>query len=423
MSSNEKGTETSKPQKNSYNSNTKNKVYKKQPQNTTKKNQNKNLKKNNGFSVIRGNKGEIQKKKLVALCVTLVVILSVLIFTLTSPTGPIERITNGLETMGSGDFSDALSGTKTISFQSKNNKAYVLTNSHLCGYTLSGKNFLQVQHNFSNPVLDVSEERTLIYNRESNKFIVANNSGIVFEENLENSIYCGDISYNGSVAFACESASYSAQILVFNNNMKQYYTWYLADGLVSDIAVSNNGKYVAVAVLKVQNGVFLTQIYCLKTDEKEPIFIKELNDETVLNIESVSSSKFAYTSNKKVSFLEWKTGEEVNKNNFNAPSYFSNVSNYYLALYGETNHSDIVLFNSSGEVKHQFEFNGIIDDVSVFDKYVFILSGNKVTFFDFYDSKKETINLDGKVDSILGIKEGVLTLNNVNMKVVNIKNN
>ena len=81
------------------------------------------------------------------------------------------------------------------------------------------------------------------------------------------------------------------------------------------------------------------------------------------------------------------------------------------------------MFNSSGEVKHQFEFNGIIDDVSVFDKYVFILSGNKVTFFDFYDSKKETINLDGKVDSILGIKEGVLTLNNVNMKVVNIKNN
>ena len=84
---------------------------------------------------------------------------------------------------------------------------------------------------------------------------------------------------------------------------------------------------------------------------------------------------------------------------------------------------NIVLFNSSGEIKHQFEFNGIIDDISVFDKYVFVLSGNKVTFFDFYNKQKETVNLDGKVDYILGIKGGFLTLNNVNMKVFPIENN
>lgn len=410
-------------QKNVYSKNDRTTVYKKENHISKKPAPNRECKRSNGFSVIYGKKGEIEKKNLITICITFIVVLSILIFCLTSPTGPIERITNAFEVMGSGEYPAILSGTKVLAFKTVKDKAFALTNSHLCGYTFSGKNFLQLQHNFSNPVLDISNERTLVYNRESNKFIIANNSGIVFEQGLEQSILCADISYNGSVAFACESASYAAQILVFNKNMKQYYTWYLADGLVSDIAVSNNGDYVAVAVLKVKNGAFLSQIYCLDTDEKEPVFTKELVGETVLKIESVSSSKFAYTSDKKVAFIEWKSGEDVNKNSFGAPAYFKNISDYYLALYGEANHSDIVLFNSLGEVKHQFEFNGIIDDVSVYDENIFVLSSNKVTYFNFYNTVKETLNLEGNADFILGIEDGFLALNNINMNFVPIEPN
>ncbi len=370
------------------------------------------------FSVIYGKKGEIKKKNLITICVSFIIILSILIFCLTSPTGPIERITNSFETFGSGEFSTLLSGIQPLAFQTVNNKAFVLTNSHLCGYTLTGKNFLQLQHNFSNPVLDVSEERTLLYNRESNRILIANNSGLIFDQNLEKSVFCGDISYNGSVAFACESASYSAQILVFDKNMKQYYTWYLADGLVSDIAISNNGKYVAVAVLKVKDGAFISNIYCLDTDEKEPIFTKELVGETVLRIESVSRSNFAFISDKMVSFVKWKNGEETKISDFGVPSYFNNISNYHLAIFGETNHSDIVLFNSSGEVKHKFEFNGIIDDISIFDKNIYVLSGNKITYFDFYNPERKTLNLDGSADYILGVNDGVVTLDNTTMNFV-----
>lgn len=378
--------------------------------------------KNTGFSVIYGKKGEIKKNRLITLCVSFITVFSILIFCFTSPTGPVERITNAFELMGSGEYPNILSGTKTFALQTVNNKAFALTNSHLCGFTFSGKSFLQLQHNFSNPVLDISSERTLLYNRESNKFIISNNSGVIFEQNLEQPIFCADISNNGCVAFACESASYSAQILVFDKNMKQFYTWYLADGLVSDVSVSNNGQYVAVAVLKVKNGEILSQIYCLSTDEKEPVFTKELADETVLQIESISSSNFVYTTDKKVSFVKWKTGEEVN-NTFSSPSYFKNISKFTLALFGEANHSDIVLFNSSGEIKHHFEFNGIIDDVSVFDNIIYILSGNKVTYFDFNNPDKKTINLSNSVDFILGAQNGFIKINNINIDFVTINTN
>ena len=393
-------------------------VRQSQPKTVRNNETNRNRKKPLTFSVIRGNKGEVEKKKLISICVSLVLILSVLIFFLTSPTGPVERITNAFEIMGGGNFPATLTGTKLLSFNTVDNKAFALTNSHLCGYTFSGKNFIQLQHGFSNPVLDLSKERALVYNRESNKILIANNSGLVFEQNLEKPVYCADISYNGSVAFACESASYSAQVLVFDKNMKQYYTWYLADGLISDIALSNNGKYVAVAVLKVKNGAFYSQIYCLDTDEKDPIYTKELADETVFKIESTSGSDFVYSSNKKVSFVKWKTGEIINTNGFGAPTYFNKVSKYYLALYGEANHSDIVLYNSSGEIKHQFEHNGIIDDISVFDDTVYILSSNKITCFDFKKTTEKTITLDNNVNNVLGVDGGALVVNNTTINFV-----
>ena len=377
-----------------------------------------NVKKNRSFSVIIGKKGELQKKRLVTLCVSFIVVASILIFCFSSPTGPIERITNAFALMGSGEFSDNFTGTKVLSLQTINNKAFALTNSHLCGYTSSGKSFLSLQHNFSKPVLEVAEERALVYNRESNKFIIANNSDLLFEQSVEQPIFCADISRNGSVAFVCDSASFSAQIVVFDKNMEQYYTWYLADGLISDIAISDNGKYVALAVLKVANGIFTTELYCLDTSEQEPLVVKKLSDETVYKIESVSSSNFVYTSDKRVAFLDWETGQAVSDNNLGAPAYFCNASDYYLTLYGETNHSDIVLYNDSGEIKHQFEYNGIIDDISVYNDNVFILSGNQVFYFDFLNQNKDSLTLESKPDYILGVEEGILTVNNTGLILI-----
>lgn len=378
-------------------------------------------KQNTGLSVINGKKNENQKKRLITICVSFIIIASILIFWLTSPTGPIERITNAFTIMGGGDYPAVLTGTKVVSLQNVNNKSFILTNSHLCGYNLSGKNFLLLQHNFSNPVLDVSQERTLIYNRESNRFIIANNSGPIFEESLDQSIFCADIADNGSVAFVSDSTSYSAQISIFDKNMKQYYSWYLADGLVSDISLSNNGKYIALAVLKVKDGVFSSEIYCLNTSEKDPIFIKKLEDETIFKIESVSSSNFVYVSDKKVNFVDWETGESSNKNIFESPSYFDKISDFYLALYGEANHSDVILYDDSGEVEHQFEYNGIIDGISIYDEKIYILSGNKITYWDFVDKNENIINLEGKSDFIIGIDDGVLSINNINIDFISVK--
>lgn len=373
----------------------------------------------NTFSVVKGNKPALQKKRLISVCVTFIVLLSVFIFCVTSPTGPIERITNAFSLIGGGELPTTLSGTNVLSFKNSNQKAYALTNSHLCGYTYSGKEFLEIQHGFSNPVLETSKERVLVYNRESNKFIIANNSNTVFEQTVDQTIFCADIADNGSVVFVTASPTYAAQITVYNKNMKQYYTWYLAEGLVTDITLSDNGRYIAVSTLNISGGLFVSKVYCLDTEEQEPIFTKELSDESVLTVESISSACFAYISNKNITFLNWKSGEKISDSSgFLSPSYFDIQDGYILTTFSEANRFDIVLYNKSGEKKHQLVFNGIIDDISVFDELIYILSGSQIHILDFSGDVKEIINLESKPDYILGVEKGIISINNISVDLI-----
>ena len=369
-----------------------------------------------GLSVIKGKKAENERKRLITFAVSLILVLSVIIFCVTAPTGPIEKIANAFTLLGSGDFPASISGGTAVTFKMVDNKSFVLTDSHISGFNSSGHKFFDYQHNFSSPVLNTSKERILVYNRESSGFIVANNTDVVFEKNLEKPIYCADIGYNGSVAFATKSDSYAAQILVFDKGMSQYFSWYLADGLVTDIALSNNGDNLAVSVLKVENGSFNSEIYCLDVDEKEPVFIKEIKGESVVELETVSSGNFVYVSDESTGFIGFDSSETVKVGVENISPYFFKTTKYgTLAVYSETANSKIFLFDSDGEIEESLEFNGLIDNIAVFDDGVFILNSNQIYVLDFTGKQTNVINLQRKPTFILGLDDGVLTTDNLHI--------
>ena len=374
------------------------------------------------FSVVLGNKQEVRKKRLITTAITFIIVLSVLVFCLTSPTGPIERITNAFALIGGGDFPADISGSETFAFKNYNEKSFVLSNSHLMGYTSKGNEFLNIQHNFSKPVLETSVERVLVYNRESNGFIVANNSNIVFEESLPNSIYCGAIGKNGSMAFVTSTPSYAAQVLVFNSSMKQYYSWYLADGLITDIALSNNGDYVVLSVLKVKNGIFASEIYCLDTDEETPVFVKEIKDESVVELEVISSGKFMYVSNEATAVVDFDSGEVTKVGDQNlSPAYFKSTGEGVLAVYSEAARSQIYVFDLGGDTEINFEYNGIIEDISFYDETFFVLSGNQITVLDNLGKEINVITLNQKPSFIVAVDEGgVLATDNLHINYCSV---
>ena len=114
------------------------------------------------WSIILGKKRAIRRKRISATLITFPLILFLVLFIFLTPTGPIEAITNSIAKFGGGKFPKQIVGGNTISLKSQNNTAFLLTDTHISGYTALGKELYEYQHDFSAPVLETSVARTLI---------------------------------------------------------------------------------------------------------------------------------------------------------------------------------------------------------------------------------------------------------------------
>ncbi len=380
---------------------------------------NKPEQKRKNLGVIKGGKETLLRRRLTTLLVLIIVVVSIVIVSAMSPTGIIEKITNSISVAGSGKFPITVSGSKVISVKTKGDKNFLLTDSHLSGYNQKGKTFVEYQHSFGSPVLETSAERCLVFNRESTGYSVSNNREKIREGNLKNAIYCGAISDSGTTAFATKSSGYAAEVVVFKKNMTQIFSWYLIEGFVSDIALSNDGKYIAVAVLKVKNGVFSSEITCFKVSEEEAIYTKTFDNSYVRKLETVNSRQFVAVTDNSVVFADFKKDiSSVPTETELSPSVIKQIDNTLLVVYSENSVARIVTYNPKGEVIYDFEYSGLIDDIAAEDDLVYILNSNKISILNTLGEVTETLSLSQIASNIVGNQKGVLVVDNMHLSLV-----
>lgn len=368
------------------------------------------------LGIILGKREEQRKKRLITYLVVLPFIMAILIFCLTTPTGPIEAITNGIATVGGGSFPKAVTGSKVLSLKTVENRAFLLTDTHIIGYTDSGKEMFQHQHNFSSPVLEASSTRTLVYNRESTDYVVHNNSQLIYEKKSSKPIFCADISNNGSIALVTEADKYAAQVEVFSSGMKSKFIWYLVDGLVSDIAISNNGKKIAIAVLKVKDGAFDSEIVCFDIGSETPLFTIPQKGTHILKLETVSSSQFSYVTGEGISYVKWKDGTQTSLSEGDlSPVFYKIYDNKSVAVFGKNTSCTVNIYDKKGEKLGGFTYNSLIDDVTFSNKRVYLLKSTNIYELDFEGNLLNTRVSEQSLNIISATDKGVLAADNLSL--------
>lgn len=366
------------------------------------------------LSVVLGNKLRARRKRLITLLISFVVILAVVLFSVLTPTGPFEKISNTVALIGKGSFPISVIGTEVKSLQTVGSKVFLLSNSHFTAYNTAGKPLIEFQHNFSNPVLETSAERCLVYNRESTGFMISNNSRKLYEQETEYPIFCADLADCGSVAFATKASGYAAQVQVFARGMKRRFSWYLVDGLISDVALSENGKYLAVSVLKVKGGVFSSEIHVFRTDSEKELFTLALDGESAVKLETLSNTCFACVTNENISLIEWSSGAQTKADSKQlSPAFFKTGSHGALAVFSENSLAVIACYGVDGKKLSEFEYQGLIDDISVFGNTVYIQKGTQITALDRNGNLLGNTDLKQAPIFIAGVSGGVLTADNL----------
>lgn len=337
------------------------------------------------MKVVKGNKGENLKKLKIGAIAAAVVILIVTLFQIFLPVGVFDSISNALSLIGSGSYPIELEGTQTLNCVNKNSYYYILSNSHISAYSNSGKELFSYAHGFENPVLKTSSSRALVFNQGSNQALIFDLAKLKSNIKTEKPIITAAISDSGAYAIATYSDKYATAVSVYNKRGKMVYEWYSAEDTVNNVAISPNGKKIAVSTFSAGVGKFNSKISVLGFKSPTAEWSESFDGSLVYEIDSTHPSYFAVATSNKVKFVRWSGYKtKVYENEYNT-AFFRAGKGGYIAVFNRDNDKTdnrIAFFNKSGKLKAEIKYNGILSDIRTYGGHIYCMSETDISLIN-----------------------------------------
>ncbi len=314
-----------------------------------------------------------------------------------------------------------------INIQIFDNKIAVLSNSMFT--VVDGKNLeaiYEFSHGYSSPVLQISGEYALIFDQGSNKFRLDKSTSNIYNSTIQDEIFCASVSENGYVALATSSDAAKSQILVITKAQKEKLSFTVNDGYVANIAISNNGKYIAYNVVNSENGIFTSKIYIMKVNSGD------IKSSFTYSVSSIIDLHFASTNlyvvgNDFITVINSLTDENPvyglnGSDNVIIDSYCYNNNELVITMsqYSSANEQSIVCIGKNGKIAQEIETGLNIKSVSVDGSYINVLTDEnilkyKISNGDLVDSKI----LTESYSEIICLSSNIYGLYQSNIELIN----
>ncbi len=367
-----------------------------------------------GLRVIFG--GKNKKKSYFTIACMGVLILAVVLVELLTPTGMIETIQNQyalISTDGSG--LDSLQGERFLKMQTTSNSIAVLSDKYFELYNAKGKTVLYDQHGFSNPQMVHSSARSVVYESGGKGLKVYNHTTRLFEKTFENNLYTATVCRNGSMAVVTQNVGYASHVEVFNKNLKTVFQKDFAEDLVSAVALSDDGRYLAISILRAVGGDFESMVcgYRVKTGAK--IFEHTYDGVAINTLQTVKKQRFVAAAQTQVMVIGYKDGAEKPVEVDRLKYLDTNTSGHTVLVHayeGTATRHTVTVVNSLAEVVGNFTVDGNIKDVALGKEKVSVLLDTQIKTYDFTGQETGMVDcgfntslissIDGKTVMITG---------------------
>ena len=349
----------------------------------TKKQYNFNIPK---FNIIEGKKFDKVKKNATSISVIICLACIYLIVCVFHPVGLVEYLTHCYARIGSGKgYEISISGGETLNTVQKSNYYYILSDNNMEVYNNSGRNIFNIGHGFSRPVLKTGDTRFLLYSQGEKVLKVHTFNGLHHTYNMDNAILTANISKNGTVAIATKTEGYESKVVVYNKNNKKLYEWFSSDETVTAVCLNDNAKRLAVATVKVTNGIFVSKIYILKFNSANPVRTFEYNGEIIYNLCNSDNNNIYALFEKRIEFINVLTGnKKENKTDYslNIAKKIGNSIVTVNTLDANKSEANVFVYSLSGRLKANFKVNSAVSDVSIKNNRLHFLMDSGIVIID-----------------------------------------
>lgn len=359
------------------------------PKISPRKNRQRNIKQNNFKAIL-----------IVLLC--LIIVLPAVILTVIHPVGIFEYFSYLSRTSGQGDgYSIDIAGGKPYYTLSNNNIYLVVNDSSVNAYNLAGKTVFERPHSFSKPVIKFGDTRYILYGQGEKELSVNTVDDTLYSLNFNGGVLCADISKSGVFAVATNADGYDSSVAVFDKKNNKIFEWFSSDETISSVKLSNNGKNLAVATIKVEDGSFVSSFYVLKFDSANPISKRVYKDDVIYSLSTPSANIFCVGTSSTVSFINFKKDTDTTYTDDYTVSIVKKYNGRTIvvrSLAENQEESLVEVFAKNGKKILSFVVTTSVTDCSYKSGNIYLMDNSKIYK---YNSKcKLTAEADIEFDSL-----------------------
>lgn len=331
--------------------------------------------------VITGKKLHRKRNFRIASVAVAVIAITLVIIQIILPAGIMATVSNLTALIGSGGYPIDMTDGSVLNAVSKSGYYYVLTSNSLTAFADSGKELFEYYHGYESPMLKVSDSGALLFNQGSREIAIFDLRGIREQFETEKNIITAAISDSGRIAVATTSDKYTGMVRVYSKNLATVYEWYSSEDTINNIALSPNGRKLAVSCFKSSEGGLKSYVGVLNFKSATPEYKSDYKEGMVYTLDASHGGYFAAVTSTEIQFIKWSNQKIKSFKNDYPIAYFRAGSGGYAVVFNrESDKTDnrIAVFSRSGELKFETEFKSTISDINVYSGHIYCISGTEI---------------------------------------------
>lgn len=283
----------------------------------------------------------------------------------------------------------------------------VVTAKSLISFKPNGEKRYSENIGYSNPVFKSSDKKYIVFERSTGKYTIADKSGVIFQNDLEEEIINCDIASNGNYAVITRDAGATQKVTVYSANNKAVFGWECTDDYLTDAALSKNGKSVAVSSMNVSQGEPLSRIYYFNVDSLQVESKAEYPNETIYRIKFIDNKKLGAITDVGYITVDMNKGESRSVSyEYDKIAGFSFGSGSSVAIlktgFGSLNEKKLMIVNKKCENVFENSIESDILDFGTDGRNAYVLIAGKVLVYSISSGERgDDIDVDASATKII----------------------
>lgn len=354
-------------------------------------------------------KRKLSKKAKLILTLSVVVIsILLIVFTAAQNLGNMtitqmaENVKAYFMSLGAGDgFPYSMDALEIRDIKIKNSNLHILTTDKTITLNQTAKEIMPQTHPYSNPAMKSKGTGFIVFDLDSARFRVMNNTEITHEGEAVGRITAAAIGASGNYALGTYGDTVQSMLTVYNKKNEEIFVWKFKSERITDISLSDNGKFAAVATVDVKDGEVNSKMYVFDFKSTEYVSCFDYPSTTLVKVDYVKGTNIVAIGDNLRSFIKSNTKRQDDI------SFASDtLSNYCLtskgrsalvvSRYGSSALSKLSVYSVSNKEKFTITFDKEAKWVDCDERYTAVLFESEVKTFNKSGKQIGSISFEGE---------------------------